>query len=292
VAGRSAARSLFEGGGVVLPGRKQEPWRFTNLKTIWSCADLSKTNEPTTSKEDEPRQGVRVQVRNGRIEGGHVAEGVFIGSVKDLTVDDVAINKALSASLPELEAEQAEARRNSAMGASSWSALNKACAADALIIHVAHGFTAPEVFVESSVEAGVVAHPRFIVSLGEGASLKLTQTFNGAPNSASNVWTTFSLAANATLKHASVAAGHVHLEHVSASLMDGASFSSSTVSFEADFARVGVDVAHDGPYSISSLKGLQLGAARQALDYRTQARLIGAGFSSTAQKSTAIHCID
>ncbi|KAJ1459893.1 hypothetical protein M885DRAFT_434490 [Pelagophyceae sp. CCMP2097] len=158
------------------------------------------------------------------------------------------------------------------MGASSWSALNKACAADALIIHVAAGVTGPEVFVESTVEAGVVAHPRFIVSLGAGASLKLTQTFDGEGNSASNVWTTFNLGANATLKHASVAAGHVHLEHVSASLLDGASFSSSTVSFEADFARVGVDVAHDGAYSTSSLKGLQLGAARQALDYRTQVR--------------------
>jgi Fe-S cluster assembly protein SufD len=198
---------------VVLPSKKQEPWRFTRLDDLWKCAPTRDLVEatPLTAADiapwlpatDEPVAVLVDGVLDAALSkhlGFSSDKRRWVGSITDAPPEVLREMGPLHASLPEVLKEESIPQRVS-LGAGAWAGLNAACAADAVVVWVADDEdalatadarrpNAPDRVESASacVRAHVVharrqargaLHARTVVSCGAGANAAVRESFVG-----------------------------------------------------------------------------------------------------------------
>ena len=233
--------AALERPSVVLPSKKQEPWRFTRLDDLWRCAPTRELAdaaplapsdlEPWLPADDDEPVAVLVDgVVDAALSknlGFSSDRKSWVGSIRDAPPDVLKVMGPLHASLPEVVKEESIPQRVS-LGGGALCGLNAACAPDAVVVWVADDAdalaaaddlraNAPD-RVESEaacVRAHVVharrrakgaQHARTVISTGAGANAAVRESFVGVTkldrfSALTNARTTCSVGAGATLTH-------------------------------------------------------------------------------------------
>ncbi len=233
--------AALERPSVVLPSKKQEPWRFTCLDDLWRCAPTRELAdaaplapsdlEPWLPADDDEPVAVLVDgVVDAALSknlGFSSDRKSWVGSIRDAPPDVLKVMGPLHASLPEVVKEESIPQRVS-LGGGALCGLNAACAPDAVVVWVADDADALAVAdaaranapdrVESEaacVRAHVVharrrakgaQHARTVISTGAGANAAVRESFVGFTkldrfSALTNARTTCSVGAGATLTH-------------------------------------------------------------------------------------------
>jgi Fe-S cluster assembly protein SufD len=161
-AARAAAYARFETLG--FPGAREEAWKYTSLRRL-----ATRRFAPTTGRGSaRPDPARALHLRDGRLLGAPaMPPGVRL--------------RTLAAALDDGEPVAALLRVPSGGGTERFAALNAALAADALLLEVDEGARVDGdlgVLVEAT-GAGAMSHPRLIVRLARGATIRLSVEYVG-----------------------------------------------------------------------------------------------------------------
>lgn len=243
VAGRHAALARF--GELGFPTRRQEAWRFTNLRSLERAPMLPAPMLPEGSggaatkaaaesqRLDAPTH--RLVFVNGRFapalsEIGKLPEGAWLASTGEtLARRPDLLDRAIEASDTE--------------GGQPFASLNAAFFADGFVLSLG-----PHVTLDRPVEVIHVGdgatprslHLRNLVLLGAGARATLVESFAGSGGYWTNLVTAVDLAAGASLVHAKVqdeGREAVHFAMVRATLGDATTLKSFVLTLGAGLSR-------------------------------------------------------
>ncbi|CAM9905294.1 unnamed protein product [Ectocarpus sp. 4 AP-2014] len=176
---------------LALPTRKQEPYRYTDLESLYRT-DFTSAAPTTTAAETaaavkphllEASQGQQMVFVNG-VFSNELSDVSALGSVEGLVAGHIgAIEgapldqaKEMLSYLPEKDADF-----RTTQGSLAFASLNQACFADAGVIMVADGVTVEKpiqvIFFSEGEEGPTVSHPRLVVKAGADSHMTLTQSY-------------------------------------------------------------------------------------------------------------------
>ncbi|CAM9749930.1 unnamed protein product [Pylaiella littoralis] len=178
---------------LALPNRKQEPYRYTDLESLYRTdftsgsesggAAAAATAEAVKPYLLEACQGQQMVFVNGLFSeelsdvsalGG--VEGLVVGHVGEMEGATLEQAKEMLSYLPEKDADF-----RTTQGSLPFASLNQACFADAGVIMVADGVTVEKpiqvVFFSEGAEGPTVSHPRLVVKAGADSKLTFTQNY-------------------------------------------------------------------------------------------------------------------
>lgn len=251
-------------GEIVLPERKQESWRYSDLARLYK----QRFHYPTTAMAAVPGDAVenwiynaadshRLVFINGQFESRlssvqALPDGVRVGSLRDRL-----------STAPERIASWFSHR--DAGKTDVFDQLNRAFLNDGLFIHVP-----ANVHIEHSIEVvylsmanaqSLLCQPRSLVILEDGASAKLVERYIGSgPNAYFfNGVTELSLGANAGLQHYRLqqeSPGAHHLSRVELHQQTASEYHGVNIATGATWSRTDINARFDGPHAVCELDGL------------------------------------
>jgi Fe-S cluster assembly protein SufD len=266
---RNAAIARFSQLG--FPGPRNEDWRFTPLAEFFKHR-FARAGTTTVTELPPPllAKAIRLVVANGQWDAAHsnvadVPQGVTIGSLQS----------ALRDCPDKIETHLG---RYAKFDTQPFAALNTAFVEDGVFIHLPKGTqleTPIELaFVSSPAGAPHIAHPRVLVLVDEGASLKLVESWSGVPGAvyANNVVTEFVVGPGAIVDHykvqsESTLACHVAAQHVQ--LAARGNFRSHAFTLGGAFTRNDLSAVLDGEDLECTLNGLYLADGERLVDNHT-----------------------
>ena len=230
-----------------LPSRKQEAWRYLNIRSL-----SSELYQPLANPESV-------------VEVVHLPEKVTQYSLTDLDREDVHGLQAHVGSIVPAET-------------SGFVSLNTANLSDVTMIHVAGPVASSEV-IELRIDGGQedvpsIAHPRLQVALASGAeaTVLLRLTGGGSQDRLTNLVTELHVGENAKLEFVVLqdAQGSHHTLHtVGATVASNGTLRTQNFAVGGSVARSEVRVSLDGTGAETWVDGLYLGRGEQQLDQYT-----------------------
>ncbi len=251
-------------GEIVLPERKQEAWRYSDLTRLYQ----QQYHYPTTPFDVVPDDAIenwiysaedshRLVFVNGQFVSGlsniqALPEGVGIGSLRDsLTTSPERIASWL--------------RRHDEGSTDVFDQLNRAFINDGLFIDVPANVHIEQpievVYLNMANAQSLLCQPRSLVILEDGASAKLVERFIGSgPNAYFfNGATEVSLGANAGLQHYRLqlepSAAH-HLSRIELRQQGASEYHGVNIATGASWSRTDINARFDGPHAVCELDGL------------------------------------
>lgn len=258
---------------LVLPDRKQESWRYTNLGQLYR-QQFRDSGIPVLQDSDIQQwiyrsdQSHRLVFANGHyvdeMSTHHdLADGVSIGSLKDrLSSDPERIAGWLA--------------QNAWHKPDVFSELNRAFINDGVFIHLGPGVVLDRpvevVYRNTSVEHNALAQPRTLVILEPGAQAVLIERYTGNPAATYflNGITSVSLGANARLQHYRLQQESSRAHHLSrvALRQDSASeYHGVNIATGGAWSRTDIHACFQGPHAVCNLDGLYTVAEAQYTDF-------------------------
>lgn len=256
---RARARSRFETDGLPLRN-KVEAWRFTPVSRV---VEIPYQPAPAATAAIEGRvvdEATRLVLVNGSLDAaasdlGSLPEGVIACSMAD------ALKRA---------SELVEARLGQLATADDhpFVALNTAQSLDGAFVHVPAGLELERPIHLLNLTSGdeVVAYPRALVVIGEGARATLIEGFAGDGATLACPVSEVFLGAGAHLEHVRIQEEAGEANHVGAlgvRLEGEAHYDLSSVFMGAELARLDLLVDLAGEQAHATLDGLTLGRERQ-----------------------------
>ena len=258
---------------LVLPHRKLEAWRYSDLGTLYK-QPYHDGGARVLQDSDIERwvygrdASHRLVFANGHFVAGMssihaLPDGVIIGSLSDMLASD-----------PDLVYRWLT--HNAWHQPDVFSELNRALISDGAFIHVAENISLDKpveiVYLNSSQEHNGLSQPHSVLALAAGARAEVIERFSG-PSTASyffNGITAVSLGANAGLKHyrlQSESGNAHHLGRVSLR-QDGASeYNGVNVATGGVWSRTDIRARFDGEYAVCNLDGLYTVGEQQYTDF-------------------------
>jgi Fe-S cluster assembly protein SufD len=258
---RRGALQRFETIG--LPTRRQENWRFTNLRP------LEETPFPPASAVPAPDADAlapyqldpdnpRLVMLNGR--PGAFSPGEALAPKQRFLLMPTA------AAAPRLEGKIG---LGEAVGNQPFVALNAALFADGFtVIMPPHAnFDRPvEIVHWSESDAPAAVHTRNLIEIGAGGSVTIVESFAGRGRTWTNDVTQIRLAEGARLRHVRLqdeAATALHIANLNVELAGGASYEGFTLTLGAELSRTDIAVALGGAGAHCAVNGAYLLRHRQ-----------------------------
>jgi Fe-S cluster assembly protein SufD len=254
--GESRARALARFAELGFPTRREEAWRFTDLRPL-QRAPFPPAACPATSARDLGPW--RFAGPSHRVV---LADGCFAPGLSDLSgLPEGAYLAATSAALAERPTLVETALAEDERAAKPFAALNAAFFADGFVLALDDGVTLDrpvEIVHLARAAAPASFHLRNIVVLGVGCRARLVETFAGGGQSWTNAVTSLRLGAGANLAHARVQdeeADALHMSLYRASLDRGARYESFALTLGARLSRHDIELRFDGPDGSCRLDG-------------------------------------
>jgi Fe-S cluster assembly protein SufD len=257
---RSAAMRSFAELG--LPTRRDEAWRFTDLRPLVSARGLPAPAPDATADLGRlaahrlPGQAHRIVLVNGRVapelsEIGALPRGVWLGSVAD-TID-------LRPDLIEAAFDAGDT-----FGAQPFASLNAALFADGFVLALDADAILQhpvEVLHLGEAPSPQAYHLRNAILAGAGSQASVVETYIGSGSGWTNAVTTIDIGAGATLRHVKVLADGaeaIHLAVTRARLATAARYESFALITGARMSRQDMQVAMTGKAARFTLNGAYL----------------------------------
>jgi Fe-S cluster assembly protein SufD len=257
---RAAAMQRFSELG--LPTRKQEAWRFTDLRPLTASGGLPMPAPGTASDPTRlaahrlPGTAHRIVLVNGKIapdlcQIGTLPPGVWLGSLADAAEQ-----------CPDL-AEAAFGMQDT-LGAQPFGALNAAFFADGVVLALDAGVVLPrpvEILHYGDAPSPSAFHLRNAIIAAPGSSAQVTETYAGAGAGWSNLVTAITLSAGAVLRHAVVqveSGDATHLATTRAHLEAGARYDAFVLAAGARLSRHDIQATIAGVDAAFGLRGAYL----------------------------------
>ena len=270
---RARAEARKAVGELVMPHRKHEAWRYTDLGALYK--QPFRDGGARVLQDSDIEQCIYSTDDSHRLvfaNGHFVAEmsnihslpdGVVIGSLSDMLASD-----------PDLVYRWLT--HNTWSQPDVFSELNRALISDGAFIHVAENINLDKpveiVYVNSSHQHNGLSQPHSVLVLAAGARAKVIERFTG-PSRASyffNGITAVSLGANAGLQHyrlQSESGSAHHLGRVSLR-QDGASeYNGVNIATGGAWSRTDIRARFDGEHAVCNLDGLYTVGERQYTDF-------------------------
>ncbi len=274
---RQAAMQDFRASG--FPTRRDEAWRYTDLTALQKSPYQAADTSARMAGEDLPP---RIGLDGGEIHGARVVlvNGKVSEHLSDLGPLDSAITFMSLAEALDQRPELVEAYLVGDAGdcrgdEDGIRRLNTAMMADGCVIMLATG-ARPELPLEilylntreDGAEDGAAAHIRNLVLLEAGASLDLIETCQGRGNFWSNIVSTISVGAGASLDHYQnqVIGGEALLSAAtSVNIAEGGRYGNFVLTSGGRVARNEIHARLQGRDARADLDGLCLARAGQSL---------------------------
>ena len=258
-AGREAALARF--GALGFPTRRQEAWRFTDLRPLQRQAFPPATGGATGSPEALRRHRLAVETHlmvlvNGRFEPelsspGALQAGAWLASTRRTLEERPSL----------LEAAVSE---TDMAGAQPFAAVNAAFFADGVVLALDAG-----VVLEKPVEIIHVAsapeprsfHLRNLIRLGAGSRATIIETFIGKGAAWTNAVAALDLGEAAALEHVVLqdeSRDAIHFALLRGGLAAGAAYASFALTLGARLSRRDAQVTIAGPEARCTLNGAYL----------------------------------
>lgn len=244
------------------PTRKTEAWKYLPLG-IWENADLAAANtiaEMTSSNEIANLNSIDLVIKDGVLLldslPGKLPEGLTIRSLaacKDGACGWVADSFATVKPSRHL-----------------FGLVNDTLATDGVTIDVSElAKIERPIRIINLVSAGVEAHSRVIVRVGQGAEVSVIEHSVGNELSQNTAYAEYLVSENATLEHyrlalqtgASMSVGGSHFE-----LANHSKLNSTLVGFGSALSRLDVDVNHKGEYANAKINAIYLLDGKEQFD--------------------------
>jgi Fe-S cluster assembly protein SufD len=259
---REAALANFGEKG--FPTRRQEAWRFTNLRPLEKQSFVSAAEwQPADDDVEQniefgrlPEAGNRIVIVNGRFsdalsEIGELPKGVWLASTSRTITERP---DALVAAIEETDTT----------GGQPFASLNAALFADGFVLMLE-----PGVRLEKPIEivhwgeaiAPASWHQRNLVALGEGSSACILDSFAGTGSYWTNLVTSVRLGKGAVLQHATLqndAADALHFAVTRAHLADGAHYDTFVLTLGARLSRQDIQPTLEGEGASVGVNGAYL----------------------------------
>jgi Fe-S cluster assembly protein SufD len=268
---RDGAMQEFRGLG--FPTRRDEAWRYTDLTVLQKCPyPVAESIAATTAEDLPPRQdagGPRAVLVNGQFSEslsdlGPLGSGVtFMSLAQALDQKPELVEACLVADV----GEDGVRRLNTALMADGCVVLLEAGAGPELPLEILYLNTGEDGAAEGTKD-GTAAHIRNLVVLEAGASLSLIETCQTDGDFWSNIVSSISLGAGASLEHyQNQAIGDAALlsAATSVSVAEGGQYSNFVLTSGGRVARNEIHVLLQGEEAKASLDGLCLARAGQSL---------------------------
>ena len=258
-----------------LPSRRDEAWRFTDLRGFNPALPIAQAigapDAASLAAHLLPAPSHRIVLVNGAFcaslsDIGDLPEGVWLASLSETIT-----------CRPDLAALAFDARDH--QGAQPFTALNAAQCTDGFVLVIAPGIvldTPVEVLHVSLTATPQACQLRHLVTLGAGAQATLVESFIGGGPGWSNIVTSIELAATSILHHAKLqdeALDATHFALSRARLANGASYDAFALITGARLSRQDVQVALLGEAArfvcnaIFLLRGTQEGLVAPVVDH-------------------------
>jgi Fe-S cluster assembly protein SufD len=256
---REAALAHF--GALGYPSRREEAWRFTDLRPLQRGAFPASAEGGAASPERVApyrlaEAGHRLVFVNGRFAPALSALGALPSGAWLAAIARTAVER------PELL--EAAFDESDTIGAQPFAALNAALFADGFVLALAPGVVldAPvEILHLGGSDAPHSYHLRNVVQLGAGSRARLVETFTGEGAYWTNVVTAVDLADGARLDHVKLQDEGVEALHFGvtrARLGNGAQYDSFLLALGARLSRQDIFVRLDGERALLGVNGAYL----------------------------------
>ena len=262
-------------GGIVMPGRKQESWRYSDLASLYQQQFYYPTKPVDGVADDAVENWVynaedshRLVFINGQYTSKlssiqALPDGVSIGSLRDGLM---SAPEQMASWLSQRESDESDV----------FSQLNRAFINDGLFVHVPANVHLEHpievVYLNLTDELSLLCQPHSLVILEDGASAKLVERFVGRGPSSYfyNGVTRIKLAANASLQHHRLqnesSSAH-HLSRVELRQHNASQYHGVNIAIGASWSRTDINVRFDGPHAVCELDGLYTVGDRQYNDF-------------------------
>lgn len=212
---------------VETPRRKLEPWRYTDLTSMFGTdycrpqglGDVSReTIEPYLEKSASVQMVFMDGVFCESLSDMSTLGSLSMGGLSSLTPD--VLPKVLQA-LEKVPETDPTPDRRTCQGSAAFGSLNQACLSDCAYIFVPEGVEVERpiqvLFMSSATLAPSISHTQLVVVVESGASASLLQSYAGVGDGDTyftNALTTVELGAGATLKHAYAQEAKLGAQHI------------------------------------------------------------------------------
>jgi Fe-S cluster assembly protein SufD len=253
---REAALARF--GALGFPTRRQEAWRFTDLRPLerqsYPPASGAASEAAVAETLRLPGEAHRVVLVNGRFAAdlsaiGALPDGAVIGSAAEVL-----------ATRPGL----ALLDRGDTEGAQPFAALNAAFFSDGVVVALAPGVVLDrpvEIIHLGAAEAPASFHPRSRIELAPGSRARVIESFAGSGRYWTNAVLSIELGDGAALEHVRLqdeGAEAIHMALARVSLGAGARYDGFTLTLGGTLSRQDVQVALAGEGAKLGLSGVYL----------------------------------
>ena len=285
VAGRAAALDWVESNGY--PTRRHDAWRYAPHKELSALSfgpPVALTADvPDLDKQIPALDGPRIVVVNGVVD---VERSTMVGPV------GLHLSSLLDARREQPDRLTSHFDHDGARITDAYMALNLAFGGDGAVVRVDDGVDVDVpihiVDIEVPDESRNTSCTGVVIELGAGSSATVIETRIGvgAEFGGSNIRTTISVGADASLEHVllqDVPVSHVHLSNIDVRQGANSRFLGRSFNLGASFGRAAYSVNLEGPGAHADLSGLFFGFGDQVLDQ--QIDVIHAAENCTSRQS-------
>lgn len=273
---RKAALERFAATG--LPTRKVEAWKYTDVQPIArrNFDTLQPAPEVTAEQVEKIRFAqldcYELVFVNGRFNSqlsklGELASGITIRSMAEALADpDSGIEARLGQCLKE--------------NLHAFTHLNTAFMQDGLVIDIARGVQADKpiivLYLDSATEIPTATHPRSLVTLGQGASATLVESYIGLDDTSENLTnnvTEVELADNARLDHYKIVQGGdkgFHVGSINVRQARDSHYESHSLALGGNLTRTDINTRLEAENATAILNGLYMIGGKQHVDHHTR----------------------
>ncbi|MFT2111145.1 Fe-S cluster assembly protein SufD [Marinomonas sp. 2405UD68-3] len=243
------------------PTRKTEAWKYTSLKSLervtLSAVDIEYQDMPD---EIDGFESLNLVFRNGQFDIDGLKEALPNGLT--ITYLPSAADSVKKASVEELS--QIKPERH------VFGLINDVLAEDIIRIEVAEGVSISQAIrITSLVGLNTESHTRVFVKLNKGASLTVSEHYQGNLESVNTGFVEYDICAEAKLEHyrfalqtdKSISIGGCHFK-----LGERADLNSTLVGFGSDLSRVDTDIIYDGEFANAKLNAFYLLDGKELFD--------------------------
>lgn len=270
---RRQARARLE--QLPLPNRKQEPWHYTDLSSLYAQSYRSQVQPVTALEPDDIERWIyqtddsfRLVFANGQcvptlsnIE--RLPKTIKLGSLRAAVSTDPGLVSRWLSQQHEQEADV-------------FTALNRALLNDGLFVHVAADVNVERpievVHLNLNFEQPVLAQPHSLILLEQGANLKLVERFISIGDSAYffNAVSQVSLGEQASLQHYCLQQESAKAHHRNRTVVyqnANSDYRAMHVATGAAWSRTDIEVQFGGPHANCELQGVYSTGAQQYTDF-------------------------